>query len=615
MASRFSAATSRRRSGPGACGRVWRSGRKRARSLRRSAMRAGHSPSRPLNSSTASPAPGAARRRGSAPGPGWRPPRAPASSDGLVEEQPRRGDGHAALSLEHTARARLHRHPGAAAGWRGCPRAGGPTRCWRGFDRPIGVLAAGAARLLGLRPGRAGLGGGAAAGAAVRRRRRRHARRRLRGERPLGPRPRPPGGAHARPAAGRRHGDARRRRWSSSRRSAASGWRCWCSSTARRSLLGVCSAAADRALSAGQAGDELAAGDARPDLLLGGADRHGGGDRRARRRRPSRSGPRPSSGSSATTRSTRTRTARTTRWSASAARRCVLGSADAALPRRLLRARCSLLLALAGWLAGLSWPGSGRRCCCRRRCWRGRWRRSTSTTRRAASGCSRRTARSGWRWRWPSWPAGCERRGGLPARPHRHRPRRRWCRRSRCTSPPRSRRSGRRPRPGWSGKAIAPPFWAFAWPGSMAMARLILDRPALVAGKRVLDFAAGCGLAAIAAARGRGGARGGGGDRPARHRRHPLERRAERGGGRGAGRATWSASPAAGTVVLAGDVCYEAPMAAPHPALAARPGRGRCRGLAGRSRPRLCAERAASNRWRGFRCRSRGSWRTATCAR
>ena len=46
----------------------------------------------------------------------------------------------------------------------------------------------------------------------------------------------------------------------------------------------------------------------------------------------------------------------------------------------------------------------------------------------------------------------------------------------------------------------APPFWAFAWPGSIALARHVLDRPGLVAGKRVLDFAAGCGLAGIACA-------------------------------------------------------------------------------------------------------------------
>jgi predicted nicotinamide N-methyase len=45
---------------------------------------------------------------------------------------------------------------------------------------------------------------------------------------------------------------------------------------------------------------------------------------------------------------------------------------------------------------------------------------------------------------------------------------------------------------------VEPPFWAFAWPGGVALARHILDNPALVAGKRVLDFAAGGGIAAIA---------------------------------------------------------------------------------------------------------------------
>jgi predicted nicotinamide N-methyase len=45
---------------------------------------------------------------------------------------------------------------------------------------------------------------------------------------------------------------------------------------------------------------------------------------------------------------------------------------------------------------------------------------------------------------------------------------------------------------------VEPPFWAFAWPGGQALARHILDNPALVAGKRVLDFAAGGGIAAVA---------------------------------------------------------------------------------------------------------------------
>ncbi len=47
---------------------------------------------------------------------------------------------------------------------------------------------------------------------------------------------------------------------------------------------------------------------------------------------------------------------------------------------------------------------------------------------------------------------------------------------------------------------IEPPFWAFAWPGGQALARHVLDHPELVQGRRVLDFAAGCGIAAIACA-------------------------------------------------------------------------------------------------------------------
>jgi predicted nicotinamide N-methyase len=48
---------------------------------------------------------------------------------------------------------------------------------------------------------------------------------------------------------------------------------------------------------------------------------------------------------------------------------------------------------------------------------------------------------------------------------------------------------------------LPPPFWAFAWAGGQALARYLLDHPGLVRGKRVLDFAAGSGLVAIAAAR------------------------------------------------------------------------------------------------------------------
>lgn len=44
------------------------------------------------------------------------------------------------------------------------------------------------------------------------------------------------------------------------------------------------------------------------------------------------------------------------------------------------------------------------------------------------------------------------------------------------------------------------PYWAFAWVGGQALARYVLDNPACVAGRRVLDFASGSGLVAIAAA-------------------------------------------------------------------------------------------------------------------
>jgi len=38
---------------------------------------------------------------------------------------------------------------------------------------------------------------------------------------------------------------------------------------------------------------------------------------------------------------------------------------------------------------------------------------------------------------------------------------------------------------------LPPPFWAFAWAGGQALARYLIDHPAEVAGKRVVDFATG----------------------------------------------------------------------------------------------------------------------------
>ena len=48
---------------------------------------------------------------------------------------------------------------------------------------------------------------------------------------------------------------------------------------------------------------------------------------------------------------------------------------------------------------------------------------------------------------------------------------------------------------------LPPPYWAFAWAGGQALARYLLDNPDVVTGKAVVDFASGSGLVAIAAAR------------------------------------------------------------------------------------------------------------------
>lgn len=44
------------------------------------------------------------------------------------------------------------------------------------------------------------------------------------------------------------------------------------------------------------------------------------------------------------------------------------------------------------------------------------------------------------------------------------------------------------------------PYWAFPWAGGAALARHVLDHPAAIAGRRVLDLGAGSGIVGIAAA-------------------------------------------------------------------------------------------------------------------
>ena len=50
-------------------------------------------------------------------------------------------------------------------------------------------------------------------------------------------------------------------------------------------------------------------------------------------------------------------------------------------------------------------------------------------------------------------------------------------------------------------QGVPPPYWAFAWAGGQALARYILDNPAIVAAKTVLDIGSGSGLVGLAAAR------------------------------------------------------------------------------------------------------------------
>lgn len=47
----------------------------------------------------------------------------------------------------------------------------------------------------------------------------------------------------------------------------------------------------------------------------------------------------------------------------------------------------------------------------------------------------------------------------------------------------------------------SPPYWCFCWASGLALARWIAANPAVVAGRQVLDFGSGSGVAGLAAAR------------------------------------------------------------------------------------------------------------------
>ena len=108
---------------------------------------------------------------------------------------------------------------------------------------------------------------------------------------------------------------------------------------------------------------------------------------------------------------------------------------------------------------------------------------------------------------------------------------------------------------------LPPPYWAFAWAGGQALARWVLDNPAAVAGLRVLDFGSGSGLVAIAAAMA-GAASVTASDLDA----FAIEAMGMNAAANGVTVATSAldlldGGPFACDVVLAGDVCYERPLA------------------------------------------------------
>ena len=109
---------------------------------------------------------------------------------------------------------------------------------------------------------------------------------------------------------------------------------------------------------------------------------------------------------------------------------------------------------------------------------------------------------------------------------------------------------------------LPPPFWAFAWAGGQALARYLLDRPSEVAGKRVLDFAAGSGIVAIAAMRA-GAAEALAADIDAfAAAAVDLNAKANGVAVGFTGEDLLVAPAPFADVILAGDICYEAPLAA-----------------------------------------------------
>jgi predicted nicotinamide N-methyase len=107
---------------------------------------------------------------------------------------------------------------------------------------------------------------------------------------------------------------------------------------------------------------------------------------------------------------------------------------------------------------------------------------------------------------------------------------------------------------------MPPPFWAFAWPGSEALAHYVTLHPELVAGRKILDFAAGSGLAGIACAKAGAASVEAAEIDPFAAAAIALNA-AENGCDVTVLLDDVVGSPCRWDVLLCGDVCYEAPMA------------------------------------------------------
>jgi predicted nicotinamide N-methyase len=105
------------------------------------------------------------------------------------------------------------------------------------------------------------------------------------------------------------------------------------------------------------------------------------------------------------------------------------------------------------------------------------------------------------------------------------------------------------------------PYWAFAWGGGLAIACYLRDHPEAVAGRRVLDFASGSGLCAVAALKAGATSVIGVDIDPFSAAAIQLNARAN--GVRAAviERDILDDEPPDVDVILAGDVCYEAGLA------------------------------------------------------